>query len=401
MQTSAFDPLNANSGLAAHANRDIIEILFGHTLKVAVGHAIASLLMILWLSDKANLTELTTWFCVLTCVSCFRLFLYGTYRKYSNHSNQHLWLHAWAGCAALVGCLYAIALVYFTPLAQTEYTLVTGLITVTLSALAVLIYGASLYAVCSFVLPLMLIPSYFIFSYGGPSANITLLIMGTYSLAILKFLPNISQAFKKTSVLSFQHQQEIDRRKQVEHQLQEVSRRDGLTGLFNRRYFDEMLEAEIGRAQRSHQPLCVLMFDIDCFKKYNLTYGHVAGDNCLVNIAELAQNLANRKGDLMARYGGEEFAIILPNIDLKGAVAFANKLQHEIQKTRMPHESTKLTTLKCVTISVGVTNLLPFTKVKPHDIIKDAETALFEAKRQGRNRVHVNENNGPNRTALR
>jgi diguanylate cyclase (GGDEF)-like protein len=402
MQTDTFNYANANNtafSVVQQTNHEILQQLFGHTFKVTLAHTVVSLLIVFWLADVANLTELTLWFCTVTLMSCFKLSLYAAYSKYGDDQNRLLWLHAWAGCSALMASIYAIGLVYFTPFAQAEFTVAVGLFIVVLSAGFAMVYSASVYAVLSFLVPIMLIPTYFLVVYGGENGIMTALIMACYALAVLVLVSNISNTFKKSILLSLQHRQELDKRKQIEQHMQNINRRDGLTGIFNRRYFDEILDDEIGRAHRNHQPLCILLLDIDCFKEYNQEYGHVAGDNCLLQIAEIAQALASRKGDLTARYGGEEFAIILPNIELKGAVAFANKLQHEVQKKRISHVASKLTTLKCLTISIGVTNLMPFTKVKPSELVKHAEMALYEAKRQGRNRVHCSENNGYNPSA--
>jgi diguanylate cyclase (GGDEF)-like protein len=332
-------------------------------------------------------------------MSCFSVFLSSAYNKYKDDKNQYLWLHAWAGCTALTSSIFAIGLVYFTPFEQLQYTVALGLFVVALSAGSIMIYSVSMYAMLSFLLPIMSISVYFLLNQSTNISTMTALVMGLYSFITLLVVKETSSTFKTSVLLSMHYQQEQEKRQLLEQQLQDINRRDGLTGVFNRRYFDEMLETEIGRAHRNHLPLCVIMFDLDYFKEYNEHYGHIAGDTCLMNVAEIAQNLANRQGDLVARYGGEEFAVILPNIDLQGAVAFANKLQQEIQKKRFEHVTSKLTSLQCVTVSLGVANLMPFTKVKPSGLIKYAETALFEAKRQGRNRVHFNENNGLNKSA--
>lgn len=403
MQPSPFNLIGPNSAtqqsVAQKTNQALLQQLFGYTFKIAVANTLASMLIVFWLAGVADLKELSLWLGAVCFVSCLRLFLYSAYKRYTDDENTHLWLHVWVGCSAIMGGVYALAFVYFTPFDQPEYIVSMGLFAVALSSGSVMLYGASAYAVISFLFPIMAVPAYFLISYGGESGLITALTMGLYSMTVLALVDNISKAFNKSILLGLQHQYERDKRTMMEQQLAELNRRDGLTGLFNRRYFEETLEAEIGRAHRNHQPLCIIMFDVDYFKEYNDFYGHVAGDTCLTNLAEIAHSLASRKGDLVARYGGEEFAIILPNIDIKGAIAFATKLQHEIQNKRLPHVATKLTTLKSVTISLGVTNLMPFTRAKPIDLIKHAETALYEAKRQGRNRVHFNENNGLNQSA--
>jgi diguanylate cyclase (GGDEF)-like protein len=403
MQTGNFDPQgsisNTDYSVAQKTNHEILQQLFGHTLKAALGHAMFSMLIVYWLADVANLKELSIWFCAITFMSLSRLFLYSAYSKYNDAKNQHFWLHTWAGCSAIMASIYAVGLVHFTPFELPQYTVAIGLFAIALTGGSLMVFSASVYAVLSFLIPIMLIPSYFLIADGGPSGIMTVLAMALYALALLILVNNISKAFKMSILVGLQHQREVTKRKLIEQQLEDINRRDGLTGVFNKRYFDEMLEDEIGRAHRNHQPLCIIMFDLDCFTEYNEQYGHIAGDSCLRDVAEIAQTLASRKGDLVARYGGEEFVIILPNIDLKGAVAFANKLQQQIEGKRLPHEASKLSTLKCVTVSLGVTNLMPFTKVKPSELITFAETALHEAKRQGRNRVHFNENNGLNQSA--
>ena len=406
MQTDLSDnanipatPATPISSFNEHMSHALLGNIFSHSIKAAIGNVVASLLIIFWLTDVANTTHLTIWFGALTLMSCFRLFLHTAYSRYSDNKNRSLWLHTWAGCSAIMGSIYGLGLAYFIPFEQAHYAVAVGLFIVALGTGSVMLFSASKYAALSFFVPLLLIPSFFLVSEGEQIGTMTAITLLCYSAALLLLTNNTSATFKKSITNSLQYQQEQEKRKRLEQQLYDVSRRDGLTGIFNRRYFDEMLDDEIGRAHRNHQPLCVLMFDIDCFELYNKQYGHIAGDTCLINIAEIASTLANRKGDLCARHGGEEFAIILPNIDLKGAVAFANKLQLEVQKKRIEHSTTKLTTLKCVTISIGVTNLMPFTKAKPNELIKHAEIALFEAKRQGRNRVHFNENNGLSQSA--
>jgi diguanylate cyclase (GGDEF)-like protein len=156
---------------------------------------------------------------------------------------------------------------------------------------------------------------------------------------------------------------------------------DGLTQIFNKRYFVETLEREIGRAQRYRRDLSLIMFDIDHFKKINDSYGHLAGDHVLKQLASVIKGRIRRE-DILSRYGGEEFAIILPEIDAANALAFADKIRKLVEKAGFRFEETDIP----VTISVGVTSITPEVK-EPHDFIRLADTNLYEAKAQGRNRV--------------
>lgn len=156
---------------------------------------------------------------------------------------------------------------------------------------------------------------------------------------------------------------------------------DGLTQVYNKRYFVETMEREIGRAQRYRRDLSLIMFDIDHFKNINDTYGHLAGDYVLKQLAAVIKSRIRRE-DILARYGGEEFAIILPEIDSYNAFQFAEKIRRLTEKAVFKFEDTEIP----VTISVGVSSLSPDVH-DPQEFIKLADQNLYEAKSKGRNCV--------------
>jgi diguanylate cyclase (GGDEF)-like protein len=156
---------------------------------------------------------------------------------------------------------------------------------------------------------------------------------------------------------------------------------DGLTQIFNKRYFLETLGRELSRARRYDRPLALVMFDIDYFKQCNDTYGHRAGDFVLREISDVVRERA-RKVDVLARYGGEEFALILPEIELKGAALFAEKIRTMLAESKFNFEGKAIP----VTISVGVAELTPDVATYD-DLIKRADARLYKAKQTGRNRV--------------
>ncbi len=156
---------------------------------------------------------------------------------------------------------------------------------------------------------------------------------------------------------------------------------DGLTQIFNKRYFAETLERELSRARRYDRPLALMMFDIDHFKKCNDTYGHRAGDHVLRHMADLVRQRA-RKVDVVARYGGEEFAVILPEIDLAGAVLFGDSLRRMVQDEEFVFEGRRIP----LAVSVGVADLDPGI-ANADDLVKKADARLYRAKQTGRNRV--------------
>jgi len=173
----------------------------------------------------------------------------------------------------------------------------------------------------------------------------------------------------------------------IKNELEALSHRDGLTGIANRRYFDTTLDREWKSALREQKYLSLILFDIDYFKKYNDTYGHLAGDDCLCQVANSASRVTKRPRDTLARYGGEEFAVILPETDLVGAGVCAEKIRAEIESLRIKHESSHINPY--VTASIGVSTILPNLQITALQLIKEADLALYQAKRDGRNRVHL------------
>ena len=165
--------------------------------------------------------------------------------------------------------------------------------------------------------------------------------------------------------------------------------RDTLTGLANRRCLNAALEMEFRRAERTGRPLSYIMADIDWFKNYNDTYGHQAGDDCLVAVGNAIQGVLRRAGDVAARYGGEELGILLPETDLAGAIKVAEEIQAAIAALRIPHESSPN---GCITVSAGVAAREPGEQTRLstwQSLLHAADKALYSAKRSGRNAIKV------------
>ena len=167
-------------------------------------------------------------------------------------------------------------------------------------------------------------------------------------------------------------------------ELQKLVNLDGLTQIANRRCFDERVIYEWQRLYRDRQPLSLLMFDVDYFKRYNDYYGHQLGDQALLLIAQAVDQLVCRPADLVARYGGEEFIVILPNTNLEGAIAVAKNLHKAIANLQIPHQDSDVSDI--VTVSMGIASDIPKLDRSPYVLINQADQALYYAKQQGRNR---------------
>ena len=167
----------------------------------------------------------------------------------------------------------------------------------------------------------------------------------------------------------------------LNNELSDLSTMDQVTGVRNRRYFDDMLVKEFRRAFRNHSNISLIMLDLDHFKSVNDTYGHLAGDLCLKTIANAIYNIVKRPPDLVCRYGGEELAIILPETDLKGAMIIAERIRHQIESLQIKFSGETFS----VTASLGVSSFTPNSNKTPNLLIELADNALYQAKNEGRN----------------
>ena len=168
------------------------------------------------------------------------------------------------------------------------------------------------------------------------------------------------------------------------HELRRLAALDGLTGIANRRHFDEVLQREWRRAMRQGHELSVLMCDIDFFKQYNDAYGHLVGDEALRDVARVLTSVLDRGGDLVARYGGEEFAAVLPDTSPGGALFVAERMKQAIDQLKLMNAGTPF---GHITASFGIASAVPTPATNPLALLDAADRALYEAKHQGKNRV--------------
>lgn len=211
--------------------------------------------------------------------------------------------------------------------------------------------------------------------------NLILLVMitGMGIFVLRQVRANVRNQFELTQVR--------DELTSINHTLQSLALFDGLTGLANRRQFDAVLEQSLQRSRKSGEPLSLIMIDIDYFKRYNDTCGHVAGDMCLKKVGGLLRGLTHRQGDLVARYGGEEFAIILPFTSAPDARLLAERAVKTVREAGIIHTATELPG-KVVTISAGYCTKISDGQEEEAERLKErADRALYEAKRSGRNRA--------------
>ena len=191
---------------------------------------------------------------------------------------------------------------------------------------------------------------------------------------------------------------ELRRRERAEQAAAALARKDGLTKLVNRLGFDEAIAREWKRGARDGKPLSLILIDIDHFKRFNDTYGHPEGDRILAVISKTVDETVQRSGDIAARYGGEELAVLLPDTDVRGAAQIAHTIQRKVTALQIPHANSEH---HIVTISQGVTTMVPSSKTTAGQLVESADIALYSAKAQGRNGACISNVASPSLDGLR
>ena len=216
---------------------------------------------------------------------------------------------------------------------------------------------------------------------------------------ITKPIDKVELLARVRSVLRLKH--EIDQRKARENELIEVTRQleaanqmllqlsfsDALTGVANRRSFEDLLAKECCRVTRRSRPISLIMIDVDCFKIYNDSYGHQSGDECLKQVAKILKNTLKRPGDFVARYGGEEFAVVLPDTELEGACQIAENIRIGLEELNIAFKESLVRDR--ITVSMGISTMVPSHDSKPEALISSADKALYQAKKEGRDRIKI------------
>jgi diguanylate cyclase (GGDEF)-like protein len=258
-------------------------------------------------------------------------------------------------------------------------------------AWSLLLLGIIIYALKTFGV----LPSIFITEYGLQIGSAIEVVLLSFALAHrMRILKEENERIQReaTEMLEQrvqQRTQELDQAlwnlSDANEKLKDISHIDGLTGVKNRAYFNEQFDLEWRRALRSHNPIGLLMVDIDHFKHVNDTYGHLGGDACLRQVAQCVAGAVRRPGDECFRYGGEEFVVLLANTDLAGTAHIGEIICRQIEALDILYDGKKI----AITISVGASSVIPKSDVDRDSLIGNADSALYQAKHNGRNQVRV------------
>ena len=381
-------PITIESERFVHAEQ--IRLLYRQTTPATIGSPFAGALLIYLFRGVVENNYLFGWIFCLILVSVIRLMVSALFfRKELDQITILPWEKIYISGTVLHGSVWAIAWLFLIFTTDPAYHVYVVIWMIGLSASSISAYSVSLVTLLAFFIP-VIIPGTIALMVVGQSQEVALgLAIILYSAVVLRAVVPINKLMLDAIRLNFYLKDEIQSRKKVEEQLQQLSLNDSLTGLANRRHMDEYLDTELKRAQRTLNPLSLVMVDIDCFKLFNDIYGHLGGDECLQRIGKIISRAVNRTSDLACRFGGEEFVLILPNTDANSAYLIAEELRKNVQALDIPHSGSELTGLDVVTISLGVATIIPEIDSTPSAIIQRADEALYKSKHNGRNQVAV------------
>jgi diguanylate cyclase (GGDEF)-like protein len=402
-------------------NNRKIDVLFQQSQGSLAAMTAASIITSFVFWDYSSPLVVVSW---LTLYLLFNGYRHYQIYKYNAHSdsfgNKQLWLHYYIIGAAISGCMWGGIGVYFIHVSPLYIAAIMILLAGYLVIGSAATYAVFLSVYLSFTLP-MITPVIFyqLIQQDMAARTYGILLIIFYAFSIYSVLKNRK---KETAFIAYQYdnqsllhnlqneqteaarlnqeleldlaklrqaeeqlKQEKDKAEELAERLLAISSQDGLTGIANRRHFDDFLAKEWNRAVRSRKPLSLILCDIDHFKAYNDFYGHQEGDKCLFRIAHTLDQYARRSGDLAARYGGEEFAIILPETSLGNATEIAEQVRSAIKDIAIPHAASD--TDNIVTVSFGVATVVPRRSQHSRMLVALADKALYEAKQMGRNRI--------------
>lgn len=370
-----------------------IKILYERAVSVIPVNVIIGAILCLFLLPVLSNEQLLSWLALLSGISAIR-FVYVKYMlKHADwFKNAKRLSFMFAFLAFLTGGIWCLGFFLFAFKVPDVYLIFIIFALGGMAVGAIASMATSKLSFFSFTFPL-LIPPTVVFLFQGSTLGYAMsAMMAIYSFSISLTYVQSYKLVSRGIITQFEKDELIQHLKISKQHLElanekimVISHTDELTQVANRRYLDMMLDKEWGRCMRTHAPLTFAMIDIDFFKDYNDTYGHVQGDNCLKKISGLLRDMVKRPGDFVARYGGEEFGIILPDTELPGAHFLMADLQQSLQDLQIPAANTSVSAF--VTISVGIACMIPDKENEAGRLVAAADAALYTAKQQGRNRI--------------
>jgi diguanylate cyclase (GGDEF)-like protein len=398
-----------------------LEILYGQSYSNLFLSSLLAVSMAFVFRNHLSQESILAWLLVFTSLTGFRLYRSHAFLNSENTSSNPDYWFSWHLAGVIIsGLIWGGFILLLVQSADNTYLSLAIMCAAGLCAGAATAYSASLISFLVFSIPLLSPIGGFLVLSEQPTTSTLGYFIFLFLIAIIAITYRSNKSMTSSlgleiekedllAALETEKQQVIDANKNLEKDIQKkiqteaillyekksaedisdklraLSTQDGLTGINNRRRFDEALYDEWYRAVRLSTPLSLIICDIDKFKEYNDTHGHLAGDQCLIRIAHLIDDYARRTVDIAARFGGEEFAIILPDTDGEDAKKIAEQIRMAIIALALPHGVSSVADI--VTASFGVHTTTPEKDVLPDTLIDCTDKAMYQAKAQGRNRV--------------
>lgn len=399
MDTSCSQPGRLNSIMSepeqsSHLNEAVyaeqVKLLYACSKYRPCLHLISAIVVVLIVLDSVLHLYIAVWVLSLFALNIYRIIDFSSTQKIIDKIDDWQSIHKrFVLTAASLGLIYGLGLTFFF----TQLTLINQIyilcLVATLVPAGLVSFASDRYSFYAFFyslcIPLLV---QILLMAKPPYINIGICAIAFIAITRQLFLWN-HEVIKDSIELKIKNEELLESLQQTNTRLQQQNIIDDLTKIANRRHFDEILEKEWLRAKRIRASLALLMIDIDFFKQYNDTFGHLKGDECLKQIATVLSNNLNRPGDFVARYGGEEFCILIPQTDLDGATTFAEKVHSAIIELKIDNPGSKVS--KYLTISIGIAAIVPKHDDSYMDLIYTSDKALYKAKADGRNIIRTKE----------
>jgi diguanylate cyclase (GGDEF)-like protein len=336
-------------------------------------------------SDIVPFANIVAWVLMVLAIAVSRIVLYLRFQKVREQPFAgDPWGKAYLLLTFISGVIWGASAFFIFPAGDPALISLFVLVIASLSAATTVSHSALKLGPTAWAAPAMLLYAVRCYQEGYESYTVGILII-VYLFTVLNYSFKHNSTIAASVALKFENLALLEELRKANDILRHASSIDGLTGLANRRQFDETLDREWRRALREQASISLIMLDIDHFKAYNDNYGHQEGDDCLKKVAAVIAEVVKRPADTAARYGGEEFMVVLPDTDIRGAIELGERLRIAVEVLGVPHAHSSAASV--VTISVGAATLVPEHGMESSRLVKLVDTALYAAKRDGRNRV--------------
>ena len=334
-----------------------------------------------------NAKYLLFWLVVMWVLSVLRFILLKMFLKRKNNDNMKNWGDTYIYMSFISSSLWGVAWFLGSNENDISSLAIVGMFAMGVSATPFSGYIICKKAILFFFLPIVTLVTLNYLYIGGTFGIIIAISFVIYTIVIISSSFTVNKSMTDAILIKYQLEDEINKRKKVEAKLLRLSIIDDLTGLYNRRYFDESLYSELQSSQRAGLVTSLILIDIDNFKNFNDNYGHINGDHCLAKVSQSIKSTLKRESDLTFRYGGEEIAVLLPNTKLDDAKIIAENIRVNVLNLGIEHKYSSVKDIDILTLSLGVASIKATKDCKNTDLIEIADRYLYKAKRNGKNKV--------------